>query len=48
MMSLRGRIVISATTDQRTVYTTTEWKDKLLLRKAIAQVVIVVSIMILY
>lgn len=44
MMSLRGGIVISDTTDQN--LTTTEWKDKLLLRNTIAQVVTGVSIIL--
>lgn len=44
MMSLRGGIVISDTTDQS--LTTTEWKDKLLLRNTIAQVVTGVSIIL--
>lgn len=48
MMSLRGEIIISDTTVQKTVFTTTEWKDKLLLRNTIAQVVIAVRIIILY
>lgn len=46
MVSLRGGIVISDTTDQtKNSLTTTRWKDKFL-RNTIAQVVTAVSIIL--
>lgn len=39
-MNLKGRSVVSDITDQRTFFAATKWKDKLLSRKAITQLVI--------